>query len=155
MLNQTLGIHHVTAITDDAERKYKFFTEVLGMRLVKKTDKQDYIYTYDTFFADDVRSPGAYMTFFVFPNLPQGTRGTNSISRLGLRVPNDAALEYYLERFKEYGVKNEGIQDFLGRKVLPFEEADGKRPQLFSDENNEGVAPGKPWKNGPVPTDKA
>ena len=27
--NQLLGIHHVTAITDDAERNYKFFTEVL------------------------------------------------------------------------------------------------------------------------------
>src|SRR5699024_3478129 len=26
---------------------------------------------------------------------------------------------------------------------------------LFSDENNEGVAPGKPWENGPVPEDKA
>ena len=36
-----LGIHHVTAITDDAERNYKFFTEVLGMRLVKKTVNQD------------------------------------------------------------------------------------------------------------------
>lgn len=155
MLNQPLGIHHVTAITDDAERNYKFFTEVLGMRLVKKTVNQDDIYTYHTFFADDVGSPGTDMTFFDFPNIPQGTRGTNSISRVGLRVPNDAALEYYLERFKEYGVKNEGIQDFLGRKVLPFEEADGQRLQLFSDENNEGVAPGKPWKNGPVPTDKA
>ncbi|WP_322555994.1 MULTISPECIES: VOC family protein, partial [Staphylococcus] len=32
--NQLLGIHHVTAITDSAERNYKFFTEVLGMRLV-------------------------------------------------------------------------------------------------------------------------
>ncbi len=30
------GIHHVTAYTDDVERNYKFFTEVLGMRLVKK-----------------------------------------------------------------------------------------------------------------------
>src|SRR5690625_2822703 len=137
MLNQPLGIHHVTAITDDAERNYKFFTEVLGMRLVKKTVNQDDIYTYHTFFADDVGSPGTDMTIFDFPNSPQGTRGTKSISRVGLRVPNDAALEYYLERFKEYGVKNEGIQEFLGKKVLPFEEADGQRIQLFSDENNE------------------
>src|SRR5690625_5079516 len=122
MLNQPLGIHRVTAITDDAERNYQFFTEVLGMRLVKKTVNKDDIYSYHTFFADDVGSPGTDMTFFDFPNIPQGTRGTNSISRVCLRVPNDAALEYYLERFKEYGVKNEGIQDFLGRKVLPFEE---------------------------------
>lgn len=47
--HRLLGIHHVTAITDDAERNYKFFTEVLGMRLVKKTVNQDDIYTYHTF----------------------------------------------------------------------------------------------------------
>lgn len=34
--HELLGIHHVTAMTDDAERNYKFFTEVLGMRLVKR-----------------------------------------------------------------------------------------------------------------------
>lgn len=39
--HELLGIHHVTAMTDDAERNYKFFTEVLGMRLVKKTVNQD------------------------------------------------------------------------------------------------------------------
>ncbi|TRM10945.1 ring-cleaving dioxygenase [Lentibacillus cibarius] len=155
MTDGLLGIHHVTAMTDNAERNYQFFTEVLGMRLVKKTINQDDIHTYHTFFADDVGSPGTDMTFFDFPNVPKGTPGTNSISRVGLRVPNDAALDYYLERFKEFGVKNEGIQELFGKKVLPFEESDGQRYQLFSDENNEGVAPGTPWKNGPVPEEKA
>lgn len=155
MTNELLGIHHVTAMTDNAMRNYKFFTEVLGMRLVKKTVNQDDIHTYHTFFADDVGSPGTDMTFFDFPNNSQGTPGTNSISRTGLRVPNDAALEYYLERFKQFDVKNDGIQELFGKKVLPFEESDGQKYQLFSDENNEGVAPGIPWKNGPVPENKA
>ncbi|WP_019377245.1 ring-cleaving dioxygenase MhqE [Virgibacillus halodenitrificans] len=155
MTDGLLGIHHVTAMTDDAVRNYKFFTEVLGMRLVKKTVNQDDIHTYHTFFADDVGSPGTDMTFFDFPDVPKGASGTNSISRVGLRVPDDAALEYYLERFKAFGVKNEGIQELFDKKVLPFEEADGQKYQLFSDENNQGVAPGKPWKNGPVPQDKA
>ena len=39
--------------------------------------------------------------------------------------------------------------------MLPFEEVDGQVYQLISDELNEGVAPGVPWKNGPVPEDKA
>ncbi|WP_077356846.1 ring-cleaving dioxygenase MhqE [Virgibacillus halodenitrificans] len=155
MTDGLLGIHHVTAMTDDAVRNYKFFTEVLGMRLVKKTVNQDDIHTYHTFFADDAGSPGTDMTFFDFPDVPKGASGTNSISRVGLRVPDDAALEYYLERFKAFEVKNEGIQELFGKKVLPFEEADGQKYQLFSDENNVGVAPGKPWKNGPVPQDKA
>ncbi|MCK1976448.1 ring-cleaving dioxygenase [Jeotgalicoccus huakuii] len=149
------GIHHVTAMTNNAMRNYEFMTEVLGMRLVKKTVNQDDIQTYHTFFADDVGSPGTDMTFFDFPNNPRGSRGTNAISRTGFRVPNDAALEYYLERFEEKGVKHDGIQELFGKKVLPFEEEDGQRYQLFSDEKNQGVEPGQPWKNGPVPEDKA
>ena len=43
----------------------------------------------------------------------------------------------------------------LGKKVLPFQEEDGQDYQLVSDEGNSGVSPGKPWKNGPVPEDKA
>ena len=149
------GIHHVTAMTNNAMRNYDFMIEVLGMRLVKKTVNQDDIQTYHTFFADDVGSPGTDMTFFDFPNNPRGSRGTNAISRTGFRVPNDAALEYYLERFEEKGVKHDGIQELFGKKVLPFEEEDGQRYQLFSDEKNQGVEPGQPWKNGPVPEDKA
>ena len=152
---ELLGIHHVTAITDDAERNYNFITEVLGMRLVKKTVNQDDIHTYHTFYADDRGNAGTDLTFFDFPNIPSFVDGTNSISRTGLRVPNDAALEYYKERFEEYDVKHEGIQELFGRKILPFEEVDGQRYQLFSDENDTGVEPGTPWKNGPVPEDKA
>ena len=52
-------------------------------------------------------------------------------------------------------MKHDGIQTLFGKQVLPFEESDGQRYQLVSDEHNSGVAPGKPWQNGPVPTDKA
>lgn len=152
---QLLGIHHVTAMTDDVKRNYDFVTGILGMRLVKKTVNQDDIQTYHTFYADDRGNAGTDLTFFDFPNTPNAVHGTNSISRTGLRVPNDAALEYYVERFDEHDVKHEGIQELFGRKVLPFEEADGQRYQLFSDENDTGVEPGTPWKNGPVPEDKA
>lgn len=95
------------------------------------------------------------MTFFDFPNNPKGRKGTNSISRPSFRVPNDAALEYYKARFEEFNVKHEDIQELFGKKVLPFEEEDGQTYQLISDEHNEGVEPGVPWKNGPVPEDKA
>lgn len=150
-----LGIHHVTAMTNSAERNYRFFTEVLGMRLVKKTVNQDDIHTYHTFFADDRGNADTDMTFFDFPNNPKGIRGTNAITRIGFRVPNDAALDYYLERFDQYGVKNDGIIDLFGNKALPFEEEDGQRYQLVSDQHNHGVEAGIPWQNGPVPTDKA
>ena len=98
--DQLLGVHHVTAMTSDVERNYHFFTEILGMRLVKKTVNQDDIYTYHTYFADDLGSPGTTMTFFDFPNTDRGSKGTNSITRTGFRIPSDAALDYYKKRFE-------------------------------------------------------
>lgn len=73
-MNNLKGIHHVTAMTSSAERNYQFFTEVLGMRLVKKTVNQDDIQTYHTFFADDKGSAGTDMTFFDFPNIQKESK---------------------------------------------------------------------------------
>lgn len=149
------GIHHVTAYTDDVERNYKFFTEILGMRLVKKTVNQDDIHTYHTYYADHIGTPGTTMTFFGNDKYPAGKHGTNSVTRVGLRVPSDQALEYYEKRFNEFSVRHQGIQEVFGKKVLPFEETDGQRYQLVSDENNEGMAAGKPWELSPVPSEYA
>lgn len=63
-MNEFTGIHHVTAITSSAEKIYDFYTNVLGLRLVKKTINQDDIHTYHLFFADESGSPGTDMTFF-------------------------------------------------------------------------------------------
>ncbi|MDN5750766.1 MAG: VOC family protein, partial [Pseudonocardia sp.] len=35
------GLHHVTAITADAAGNRRFYTDTLGLRLVKKTVNQD------------------------------------------------------------------------------------------------------------------
>lgn len=155
MKNELKGIHHVTAITSSAEKNYEFFTNVLGMRLVKKTVNQDDIQTYHTFFADDQGSAGTDMTFFDFPGIPKGRHGTNEISRTSFRVPTDAALEYWQKRFNRLEVQNDGIQTQFGVKVLPFSDFDDQRYQLISDENNTGIQSGTPWKNGPIPLEFA
>jgi len=38
---QLEGIHHVTAITANAQRNVDFYAGALGLRLVKKTVNQD------------------------------------------------------------------------------------------------------------------
>lgn len=155
MVSSLKGIHHVTAITSSAEKNYHFFTYVLGMRLVKKTVNQDDIQTYHLFFADDEGNPGTDMTFFDFPNIPKGAHGTNEIYRTGFRVPDDAALEYWRDRFDRLEVKHEGIQEQFGKKVLSFVDFDDQKYQLVSDENNVGVEAGIPWKKGPIPLEYA
>ena len=153
--DQLLGLHHVTAMTSDAEKNYKFFTDILGMRLVKKTVNQDDIYTYHTYYADDYGTPGTTMTFFDFPNNPKGSKGTNAVSKSGFRVPSDAALTYYKNRFEEFNVRHEDITESFGTKVMTFWDEDEQAYQLISDEKNAGMKAGTPWKKGPVPEEFA
>lgn len=154
-MNELKGIHHVTAITSSAEKNYEFFTYVLGMRLVKKTVNQDDIQTYHLFFADDKGSPGTDMTFFDFPGIPKGRHGTNEISKTSFRVPNDAALEYWVQRFDRLQVEHTGIKEQFGKKTISFVDFDDQQYQLISDEGNQGVASGTPWQKGPVPLEYA
>lgn len=154
-MNHLKGVHHVTAITSSAEENYKFFTYTLGMRLVKKTVNQDDIQTYHLFFADDEGNAGTDMTFFDFPGIPQGMHGTDEVHRTAFRVPSDEALNYWVERFDRLNIKHEGIQEQFGVKVISFIDFDDQKYQLISDENNEGIASGKPWQDGPVPLEYA
>jgi glyoxalase family protein len=152
-MKQLHGIHHVTAITSSAEKNYDFFTNILGMRLVKKTVNQDDINTYHLFFADDRGSAGTDVTFFDFQGINKARKGTNEISRIGLRVKDDASLDYWVKRFKHYQVRHEAIVELFGKKVLFFSDFDEQDYALFSDENNTCIESGTPWLTGPVPVE--
>lgn len=147
------GIHHVTAITSSSPKIYDFYTNILGMRLVKKNVNQDDLSTYHLYFGDDRGNPGSAMTFFDFKGIPAHVKGTNDISRSSFRVPSDAALDYWVKRFDHYQVKHQGIIEQFGRKVLYFEDFDKQQYALFSDENDQGIKSGEPWYKGPVPNE--
>lgn len=147
------GIHHLSAITANASDNYDFYTRVMGMRLVKKTVNQDSPTMYHLFYGDEVGNPGTELTFFEIPMSGQTYRGTNSISNTSLRVPSDEALEYWVKRFDEFGVAHEGMKERAGHRVIPFEDAEGQRLTLVSDEKNTGVAGGTAWDKSPVPAE--
>ncbi|SFL60134.1 glyoxalase family protein [Paenibacillus sp. 1_12] len=145
------GIHHLSAMTGDAPGNFKFYTEVLGMRLIKKTVNQDDTSAYHLFYGDERGNPGTELTFFDFPGIGPTRAGASSISGTSLRVPSDAALEYWLERFTEHGVKHTAIIAYAGRNVIFFEDPEGQQLSLVSDETNSGVTGGIPWDQSPVP----
>lgn len=143
-----LGQHHVSAMTGDAKKNLRFYTEVLGMRLVKKTVNQDDPSMYHLFYADETGTPGSDLTFFELPFLGQTYRGSSSISRTALRVPAGAST-YWLKRFAEFDVLHDPVEEVRGRLTLYFEDGEGQLLCLV-----EGGS-GTPWLNGPVPVDVA
>lgn len=150
------GIHHVTAITSSAQKTYDFFTNILGLRLAKLTVNQDDYDTYHLYFTDEEGNPGTDMTFFDFPGIGAGSHGINSIDRISFRVAQDISLEYWHQRFEAAAVPHGLVAERFGKKYLEFEDFDGQRYQLISDEKNQGVlAPGKPWQLSNVEVEHA
>jgi glyoxalase family protein len=99
------GIHHVTAITGDAQRNVDFYAGVLGLRLVKKTVNQDNPTIYHLFYADEKGSAGSDITFFEFPGAPPGRAGAGMVHRIGWRVPSAEALDFWAERLSAHGAE--------------------------------------------------
>jgi glyoxalase family protein len=102
---QLEGIHHITAITADGPRNVDFYARVLGLRMVKKTVNQDDPSAYHLFYADELGSHGADLTFFEYPGLAPGKPGAGMVERIVHRVASDATLDYWQDRLAGEGLE--------------------------------------------------
>jgi glyoxalase family protein len=146
---QLTGIHHLTAISAKPRQNLAFYTGLLGMRLVKKTVNQDDVSAYHLFYADGKANPGTDLTFFDFPAAPE-RRGTNSISRTGLRVAGEKSLGYWRDRLRKAGGHAGDVVEVDGRLTLPFEDGEGQRLVLVDDG---GVGSATPWERSTLPAE--
>jgi len=101
------GIHHITAITEDAQRNVDFYAGVLGLRLVKKTVNQDNPTVYHLFFADEGGDPGSDLTFFEYPGAAAGRAGAGMVHRIVWRVGSADSLAFWAERLGANGIESE------------------------------------------------
>ena len=70
------GLHHVTAIASDPQRNVDFYTEVLGLRLVKTTVNFDDPGTFHLYYGDEAGHPSTILTFFPWRGVPRGRQGS-------------------------------------------------------------------------------
>jgi glyoxalase family protein len=143
------GLHHVTAITARAAENVAFYTQVLGLRLVKKTVNQDDTSAYHLFYADAVGSPGTDVTFFDWPYVVQNRNGAGSIGEIALRVPSRGALDWWAGRLEQYGVTHQGVINEGGQELIRFHDPEGQALALVNDNGADGA--GIPWGESPVP----
>ncbi|HKP52163.1 MAG TPA: ring-cleaving dioxygenase [Chloroflexia bacterium] len=142
------GLHHVSAVTGDAAGNVRFYTQVLGLRLVKKTVNQDDVSMYHLFYGDEAGSAGTEVTFFDWPHAGKNVPGVGSIAAISLRVPGREVLGWWEERFNRLEVPHEGVVERGGRATIAFTDPEGQRLILADD----GGAPGgTPWIDSPVP----
>lgn len=107
------GIHHITAITAEAQRNVDFYAGVLGLRLVKKSVNQDHTSVYHLFYADEQGEPGSDLTFFEYPGVPRGRAGAGMVHRVVWRVASSDSLDFWSERLSGAGYESERDGDSL------------------------------------------
>ena len=126
------GIHHITAITGDAQGNVDFYAGVLGLRLVKKTVNQDDPTVYHLFYADEKGSAGTDLTFFEYPGAAPGRAGDGMVHRVVWRVGSTESVEFWAGRIADAGGEPRRED---GR--LLFSDREGLDHELLVDESGD------------------
>src|SRR5687768_5382775 len=134
------GLHHVTAIAGKPARNLGFYSQVLGLRLVKKTVNFDDPGTYHLYYGDEVGDPGTILTFFPWETADSGRVGIGMAQETACRVPA-GSIGHWSQRFIEKGVAHEAPEKRFVETRMPFRDPDGLRLALIGGPASEGDGP--------------
>ncbi|MEI6446974.1 MAG: VOC family protein [Actinomycetes bacterium] len=134
------GLHHITCVTVDAAECVRFYTRLLGLKLIKRTVNQDVPDVWHLFFGDDRGSAGADLTFFEFRGLPRGIPGAGAAHTIRWRVAGPESLEFWERRLGEAGVATS-----LDSGSLSFSDPEGLGHELVAG----------PWTEEPLTASSA
>ncbi|WP_394139399.1 ring-cleaving dioxygenase [Cytobacillus oceanisediminis] len=143
-MQKTAGIHHISAMVNDAQKTIDFYAGVLGFRLVKKTINFDRPEVYHLYFGNETGQPGTVITFFPWAKQLKGRIGTGQVGVTGYIIPK-GSTEFWESRLQKFGIKYESAVRFYER-YLKFADPDGLELELI--ERQEG--PMNNWNFGSI-----
>lgn len=120
-----LGLHHITIVCADAQRTIDFYTQVLGLRLVKLTVNFDDPSAYHLYFGDETGRPGSAITFFEWRGAPRGNWGIGGTHHYALAVKEYDGLLKWKRRLTDLGLKVDGPLDRYYFVSIYFTDPDG------------------------------
>ncbi len=129
------GLHHVTAIASNVQHNYDFYTNVLGLRLVKKTVNFDDLTSYHTYFGDESGSPGTIITFFPIAGVPRGRIGAGHTAATAYNIPIGSS-GYWKDRLTQLGVAGISESVRFGGSVVGLDDPDGLPIELIEHPSN-------------------
>lgn len=147
MLSQIKGLHHVTSLASSARENNAFFTNVLGLRRVKKTVNFDAPDVYHLYYGDEVGSPGTVMTYFPFPHAARGKRGTGEVGTTSFVIPKGTAKSW-AERLGTFDIANVSQDVRFGETRVLFDGPDGDRFALIEKDDDRA-----PWTGNGIDPD--
>jgi glyoxalase family protein len=149
-MSDITGIHHITAICGDAQENLDFYTQTLGMRLVKKSVNQDAPDTYHLFYADADGTPGTDLTFFPFRHSAPGRLGVGLGVEIALAIPY-GSHDYWRDRLVQHGAKVKETEVRRGDRAITLADPHG---QLLALVETRDERRHRAWEKSPVPADR-
>jgi glyoxalase family protein len=128
-------MHHITAIGSDAARTEAFFTDLLGMRLVKRTLNFDNPDSPHLYFGVGDGAPGSIVTYFAYPHgaMRSARVGAGLTHHFALAVPDEDALVAWRDHLRSRGVRVTDIRDRAYFRSIYFQDPDGLLIEIASD----------------------
>src|SRR5258708_33213644 len=117
------GIHHLTAIASNPAANAAFYTEVLGLRLIKKTVNFDDPSTYHLYYGDAAGTPGTILTFFPWPNARRGTPGVGQVTAFAVQVPT-GSLQFWCKHLGSAGLSIADQGTRFGENFIAVQDPD-------------------------------
>jgi glyoxalase family protein len=146
------GLHHITAISGQAQENVDFYAGILGMHLVKRSVNQDDPGTYHLFYADAEGSPGSDLTFFPWARAAPPRMGHGLAVETSLEIPA-GSLEYWGARLERFGVHIGPVETRFGDRNLPVTDTHGFRLSLV-ESASAPARPFSPWDGSSVPAER-
>ena len=133
MSKKITGLHHVTALTSDAQQNVDFYAGLLGLRLVKKTINFDAPDVYHLYYGNETGDPGTILTFFPFPGMVKGRKGKGQLTVTSFSIPENA-LDYWIKRLTKFSIAFENPRErFDTETFIYFEDPDGLGIELVAN----------------------
>lgn len=139
------GLHHVTTLASDTQRNVDYYTDILGLRLVKKTVNFDAPDVYHLYYGNETGSPSTILTFFPYGNLPRGRKGVGQLTYTAFSAPV-SALSFWLDRLHKRSIPYAGPYKRFDETYIRFEDFDGMGIELVFTDNDSRSG----WSNGRI-----
>lgn len=132
-MNQTSGIHHITAIVGHPQETVDFYSAVLGLALVKQTVNFDDPKTYHLYFGNEEARPGSIITFFPWTDAQKGEIGGGQVGITTYAVPT-GSLSFWETRLIHKAVPFKKVVRF-NEISIQFEDPHGLQLEIVEREN--------------------
>lgn len=138
MNNFVTGLHHITALASDPQKNFDFYAGILGLRLVKKTINFDSPDVYHLYYGNETGMPGTIMTFFPYPDIPQGRKGKGQLTVTSFSITVNA-IEYWTKRLDKFNIPYVGPKERFDELFITFEDYDGLGLELVANNKDERI----------------